>query len=121
RAGNAVGLEAGPTLEPAQRELGVDAEPAVDCRGRKTVPREQELKGGDVPARGPAPERAAAENVSAVAPKRLAGCRADDPFGRQSARLEPHPSSGQNQLSPCATTRSFLLVTLEFSPWVVGG
>src|SRR5207247_9556536 len=87
RPADAVGLEAGPALEEAQRALGVHPEAAVDGRGGESVPREQELKRGDVPARRPALELAAAEGVSAVAPKRLAGCRADDPIGRQAGAL----------------------------------
>ena len=56
-AGDAVRAETRPALETSQRAVGVEAQDAVDRRGREAVPREQELQRRDVPARGAAGQR----------------------------------------------------------------
>ena len=98
RAGHAVGREARPRLEAAQRGVGVGAEAAVDAAGREAVGGEQELQRRHVPAAGPQRQRPAAEPRPPAAAERAPRARPGDAVGRQpAAALQPPDGGGRRR------------------------
>ena len=88
-AGHAVGGEARPRLEAAQRGVGVRAEAAVERAGREAVGGEQELQRRDIPAAGAERQRPAPEPRAPAAAERAARARADHAVdGEAAAALE---------------------------------